>query len=414
MSDSSTIKTSKIAESKLGKRITSSKFWAKGNIDIIFLLVVLLLVTIGTVMMASAGYSIALHKKENSYDYVISQVVAIAVGIIAMMVISRINYNYYRRFVLLGVLISFALLVAALAYAKVKEGQNPEGGEEFGRWIPLPIPGMRQFQPSEIAKIGLVAFYAWGCEKYYSQIVSKDKKTSVKTAIIFGSIGVLFTLLVFLEHHLSGAILFAMLTITMLYLGGFNKWWFVVFISIIVVFVVVFVSDPGFLGILDEYQQERIIAWKDKDFEPTGARWQINNSLYAIGSGGLFGQGLGDSKMKHLYVSEAQSDFIFAIVCEELGFIGAAFILMLFCYLIYRGYKIAMRCSSKFGTLLVLGIMAHIGLQTVFNVFVVTDFFPNTGIGLPFFSAGGTSMLFLLCEMGMVLSVSRQSNMLKE
>ena len=112
-----------------------------------------------------------------------------------------------------------------------------EGGEEFGRWIPLPIPGMRQFQPSEIAKIGLVAFYAWGCEKYHSQIVSKDKKVAVKTAIIFGSIGVLFTLLVFLEHHLSGAILFAMLTIAMLYLGGFNKWWFVAFISIIAVFV---------------------------------------------------------------------------------------------------------------------------------------------------------------------------------
>ena len=414
MNDSSTVKTGRIAGSKFAQKIMSKKYWAKGNVDIIFLLIVLLLVAVGTVMMASAGYSIALHKKENSYDYVISQIIAIAVGIVAMLVISRINYNYYRRFVLLGVGLSFILLCAALVYAKIKEGQNPEGGEEFGRWIPLPIPGMRQFQPSEIAKIGLVAFYAWGCEKYHSQIMSKDKKVAVKTAIIFGSIGVLFTLLVFLEHHLSGAILFAMLTIAMLYLGGFNKWWFVAFISIIAVFVIIFVSNPGFLGIIDEYQQERIIAWKDKDFDPTGARWQINNSLYAIGSGGLFGQGLGDSKMKHLYVSEAQSDFIFAIVCEELGFIGAAFILMLFCYLIYRGYKIAMRCNSKFGTLLVLGIMAHIGLQTVFNVFVVTDFFPNTGIGLPFFSAGGTSMLFLLCEMGMVLSVSRSSNMIKE
>ena len=412
MSRSSVVKKSSIADSALAKRITSSKFWAKGNMDIMFLLALLLLVAIGTVMMASAGYSIALHKKENSYDYVISQVIAIAIGIVAMLVISRINYNHYRRFVLVGIGISFILLVVALIYAKIKEAQNPDGGEEFGRWIPLPLFG--QFQPSEVAKIGLIAFYAWACEKYHSFIVSKDKKIAVKTALIFGAIGVIFTLLVFKGHHLSGAILFAMLTITMLYLGGFNKWWFIGCLAAIGILVVVFVSKPDFLGILDEYQQERIVAWKDKSYEPGDARWQINNSLYAIGSGGLFGQGLGDSKMKHLYVSEAQSDFIFAIVCEELGFIGAAFILMLYAYLIYRGYKIAMRCNTKFGMLLVLGIMAHIGLQTVFNVFVVTDFFPNTGIGLPFFSAGGTSMLFLLCEMGMVLSVSRQSNMIKE
>ncbi|MBQ5823887.1 MAG: FtsW/RodA/SpoVE family cell cycle protein, partial [Clostridia bacterium] len=135
---------------------------------------------------------------------------------------------------------------------------------------------------------------------------------------------------------------------------------------------------------------------------------------YAIGSGGLMGQGLGESKMKHLYVSESQSDFIFSIVCEELGFVGAAFILVLFGMLIYRGYKIGMKCRSKFGMLLVVGIMVQIGLQTVLNVFVVTDFFPNTGISLPFFSAGGTSLIFLLAEMGMVLSVSRQTNMIKE
>ncbi|MBQ3499572.1 MAG: cell division protein FtsW [Clostridia bacterium] len=412
MSNSSVIKRSRIADSKLAKRITGSKAWAKGNMDIIFLLVVLLLVAIGTVMMTSAGYSIALHKDIGSYNYLISQLKAIAIGIVAMLIISRINYNYYRRFVLIGVGLSVMLLVAALIYAMIQEAKNPDGKEEFGRWIPLPILG--QFQPSEIAKIGLIAFYAWGCEKYHSHIVSKDKKTAVKTALIFGAVGVVFTLLVFKGHHLSGAILFVMLTLTMMYLGGFNKWWFVGILVFIGILVAIFVSEPDFLGILDEYQQERIIAWKDKSFEPGDARWQINNSLYAIGSGGLFGQGLGDSKMKHLYVSEAQSDFIFAIVCEELGFIGAAFILMLYAYLIYRGYKIAMRCNTKFGMLLVLGIMAHIGLQTVFNVFVVTDFFPNTGIGLPFFSAGGTSMLFLLCEMGMVLSVSRQSNMIKE
>lgn len=397
---------------KAKNKLLESKFWARGNLDVGFLLLVFLLLAIGLVMLASAGYSLAYYKKEDSYDYIRDQIIFAVIGIGLMFLISKINYNRFRRFVLIGVAASVGLLMLALVIAKVKEGQNPDGGEEFGRWIS--IPGIGQFQPSELAKVGLIAFYAWGCEKYHKYIVSHDLKTSVKTAVIFGGVGAAFTLLVFLEHHLSGTILFFMLTVAMLYLGGFNKWWFRILIPLIILVIAIFVIKPDFLGIIDEYQQERIIAWKDKTYEPGDARWQINNSLYAIGSGGFLGQGLGDSKMKHLYVSEAQSDFIFSIVCEELGFVGAAFILVLFACLIYRGYKIAMRCNSKFGMLLVLGIMVQIGLQTVLNVFVVTDFFPNTGISLPFFSAGGTSLIILLCEMGIVLSVSRQSNMIRE
>lgn len=363
-------------------------------------------------MLASAGYSLAYHKEDDSYNYIRDQIKFAAIGLVLMFIVSKINYNYFRRFVIIGVGASVALLVVALIIAKVKEGSNPDGDEEFGRWIR--IPGLGQFQPSEMAKIGLIAFYAWGCEKYHKYIVSKDIKTSLKTAVVFGGVGAAFTLLVFLEHHLSGTILFFMLTVAMLYLGEFNKWWFRILIPIIIIVVAVFVIKPDFGGIIDEYQQERIIAWKDKTYEPRDARWQINNSLFAIGSGGLMGQGLGESKMKHLYVSESQSDFIFSIVCEELGFVGSAFILVLFGLLIYRGYKIGMKCRSKFGMLLVVGIMVQVGLQTILNVFVVTDFFPNTGISLPFFSAGGTSLILLLAEMGMVLSVSRQTNMIKE
>ncbi len=388
------------------------KWIAKGNVDIGFLLLVLSLLAIGLVMLASAGYSLAYHKEDDSYNYIRDQIKFAAIGLVLMFIVSKINYNYFRRFVLVGVGASVALLVVALIIAKVKEGSNPDGDEEFGRWIR--IPGLGQFQPSEMAKIGLIAFYAWGCEKYHKYIVSKDIKTSLKTAVIFGGVGAVFTLLVFLEHHLSGTILFFMLTVAMLYLGEFNKWWFRILIPLIIIVVAVFVIKPDFGGIIDEYQQERIIAWKDKTYEPRDARWQINNSLFAIGSGGLMGQGLGESKMKHLYVSESQSDFIFSIVCEELGFVGAAFILVLFGLLIYRGYKIGMKCRSKFGMLLVVGIMVQVGLQTILNVFVVTDFFPNTGISLPFFSAGGTSLILLLAEMGMVLSVSRQTNMIKE
>ncbi len=397
---------------KTRNKLLEYKWIAKGNIDVGFLLLVFLLLAIGLVMLASAGYSLAYYKKEDSYDYIRDQIKYAVIGLVMMFVISKINYNYFRRLVLIGVGGSVVLLLAALVVAKVKESANPGGGEEFGRWIS--IPGVGQFQPSELAKVGLIAFYAWGCEKYHKFIVSNDMKTSVKTAVIFGAVGVAFTLLVFLEHHLSGTILFFMLTIAMLYLGGFNKWWFRILIPLILLVVIIFVVNPDFMGIIDDYQQERIIAWKDKGYDPGGARWQINNSLYAIGSGGLMGQGLGESKMKHLYVSESQSDFIFSIVCEELGFIGAGLVLVLYALLIYRGYKIGMKCQSKFGMLLVVGIMVQIGLQTVLNVFVVTDFFPNTGISLPFFSAGGTSLIILLCEMGMVLSVSRQTNMIKE
>ena len=159
---------------------------------------------------------------------------------------------------------------------------------------------------------------------------------------------------------------------------------------------------------------ERITAWLDKDYDPTGARWQTNQSLNAIGSGGLLGQGLGESKQKHMYVSEPQNDFIFAIVCEELGFVGASLILMLFALLVWRGFVIALKSRSRFGAAVAMGIAFQVGLQTVLNIFVVTDTMPNTGISLPFFSYGGTSLMMLLAEMGMVLSVSRHSDVAKK
>ena len=155
------------------------------------------------------------------------------------------------------------------------------------------------------------------------------------------------------------------------------------------------------------------MAWLDKSYEPTGARWQTNNSLYAIGSGGLFGEGLGNSKQKFLYVSEPQNDFIFSIVCEELGFIGAALIIVLFALLVWRGMIIAMNCEDKFGSFLVIGIISQVGIQVIFNILVVTDTVPNTGIALPFFSYGGTALLMLLGEMGVVLSVSRRTKIKK-
>ena len=194
--------------------------------------------------------------------------------------------------------------------------------------------------------------------------------------------------------------------VVMLFLGEVKGKWFIAAGIVIVIGVVVLIANPD---ILKEYAGERIVAWLDKDYDPMGARWQTNNSLYAIGSGGFLGTGLGQSKQKHLYVSEPQNDFIFSIVCEELGFVGAVAIIILFALLIYRGIKIGLMAKDRFSALLCMGIAFQVGIQVALNIGVVTDFLPNTGISLPFFSAGGTSLIILLCEMGMILSVSRSA-----
>ena len=185
---------------------------------------------------------------------------------------------------------------------------------------------------------------------------------------------------------------------------------FIVGLGVIIAVVAVVIIYPD---VLMNYAGNRVVAWLDKSFEPRGLRWQTNNSLYAIGSGGLFGVGLGNSKQKFLYVSEPQNDFIFSIVCEELGFIGAAIIIILFGLLFLRGIQIAIKCKDRFASFIVIGIVSQVAIQMIFNILVVTDTIPNTGIALPFFSYGGTAILMLLFEMGVVLSISRKSNQKK-
>lgn len=381
----------KETKSKLAK----SPYFANGSIDVTFLLIVLALLITGLVMLFSAGYSYAYYKYDNSTYFIVRQGIFAILGVTAMLVISKINYNYFRYAAVIGMAVAFLLLVLVLLLPEWKPG--------FKRWINL---GFVTFQPSEIAKIAIVLFYAWACEKWQKQI-----KSDWKYALYFGAVAIVFAGLVYLENHVSGTILMLALSIAMLYLGGFNKWWFIVGIGVVVLAVLFFVMKPE---LLEEYAGERITAWLDKDFEPLGARWQTNQSLNAIGSGGLLGQGLGESKQKHLYVSEPQNDFIFAIVCEELGFVGAIAILVLFALLVWRGFVIAMNCRSKFGALLSMGIVFQVGLQTILNILVVTDTIPNTGISLPFFSYGGTSLVILLAEMGIVLSVSRMSKISKK
>ncbi|MBR4241574.1 MAG: FtsW/RodA/SpoVE family cell cycle protein, partial [Eubacterium sp.] len=197
---------------------------------------------------------------------------------------------------------------------------------------------------------------------------------------------------------------------SIMFCAGTDKRLFYIGVGVLAALIAVVILYPE---VLMNYAGNRIVAWLDKSFEPRGLRWQTNNSLYAIGSGGMFGVGLGNSKQKFLYVSEPQNDFIFSIVCEELGFIGAAIILLLFALLFIRGIQIAIKCKDRFGSFIVIGIVSQVAVQTIFNIMVVTDTIPNTGIALPFFSYGGTAILMLLFEMGVVLSISRKSNQRK-
>lgn len=387
-------------------------FMAKGAIDIPFFLMLITIVTVGLVMVFSASYTYSYYFRGGSLTIFGKQLIFTAIGLTLMMMVSRIRYEYFRYFARLAAVISLGLLVLVLILPEYKPG--------FKRWIDL---GFTTFQPSEIAKIGLIMLLAYLLEKDSKIITGKfpsDIKAlrriseitngkiviykSFTTVILYGIIILLFAGLVYKENHVSGAVLILGIGVMMLFLGEVKNKWFYIIGAVAILLIAVLIINPQ---ILAKYAGERITAWLDKDYSPMKARWQTNNSLYAIGSGGLTGTGLGQSKQKHLYVSEPQNDFIFAIVCEELGFIGASAIIILFACFIYRGIKIGLRANDKFSSLLVIGICFQIGIQVALNIAVVTDFMPNTGISLPFFSAGGTSAIILLAEMGMVLSISR-------
>ncbi len=396
-----------------------SDFWAVGKLDVPFLLLVMTILTIGLVMLFSASYTYAYYNEHGDSAYFFKrQFVFAVVGVIAMFFVSKVRYDYFKLFAIPAVLLSWFLLVIVLFLPPVKPG--------FHRWINL---GLFTFQPSEIAKLAIILFCAWHMDKNHKRIIGKRenpskfsktvKELSNGKIVVYDSFvmlclyGVIIAVtagLVYLENHLSGTILIFAIGVVMMFLGEVKQHWFILIGALAVVAVVFFIFNPE---ILEKYAGERITAWLDKSYEPRGARWQTNNSLYAIGSGGLFGTGLGNSKQKHLYVSEPQNDFIFAIVCEELGFLRAAGIILLYVLLVARGVKIGLRAKDRFGALLAMGIVFQVGLQTALNIAVVTDALPNTGISLPFFSYGGTSLMMLLFEMGVVLSVSRYSRLEK-
>ncbi len=363
------------------------------GIDLPFCIILIVLLTIGTIMMFSASYAYSYYTQGDSYYYLIRQLIFVAIGLVAMIIMSFFNYNKLHKIapIVLGVAY-FALLLVLILPAS-------DGGVK--RWIPM---GIFNIQPSEVAKFAIILFFAHWSSKYYNKM-QFARYSVVPGLIVFGTIA----LLLYLEPHYSGIVIIALLTVLMLYIGGMKtKYLLMGFVGIVC--VVGLLAVTGGLS----YAMSRMDGWGQSLVYTTEdmwqTTWQTRNSLYAIGSGGLWGLGLGQSRQKYLYLPEPQNDFIFAIVVEELGLIGAAIILIIFALLVWRGITLSLRAKDKFGKLLGIGLTSQIGIQVVLNILVITDWLPNTGISLPFFSYGGSSLIMLLAQMGIVLSISRTAN----
>lgn len=373
-----------------------SGFFQSGKLDITFLSLVLILLTIGLVMLFSASYAYSLEYYDNSYKFIIRQALFAGAGIIAMFITSRINYHFWRKVSWLVYIVTALMLVALLILPPMVSGMSVK------RWFAI---GGFSFQPSEIAKFAIVILF--------STLIAANQKLMNNWKFILFLFGVLgFTcVLVVLEPHLSATLLIAAIGVVLIYIGGLNRKVVIagIVLAVAVVVLVIITQSTGFIS----YGADRIKYWLDPWADATDEGFQTIQSLLAIGSGGILGRGIGQSRQKYLWVPEPHNDFIFSIVCEELGLVGAVLIIILFALLVWRGFTIAMRATDKFGSMLAIGLTFQVGLQAMLNIWVVTNTIPNTGISLPFFSYGGTSLLILLAEMGIVLSVSRGANIEK-
>jgi cell division protein FtsW len=363
------------------------------QVDIPFLLLVLLLLAVGLTMLYSASY--AQSRYDTSYvsstRYLQKQGLCAAIGLVCMWLFSRIPAKLWMRLAwpVYGLSIGLLLLVLVM-------GQSVNGAR---RWIN--IAGI-QFQPSEIAKFAVILLFARLTRLFGSR--TREFRYGV---LGFGLalLGILVPLA--LEKHLSAIMLIGMVGVCMMFVAGTGKQWLAAGAAAAVVFVLIYITFMGYAG-------DRVTAWLHPEQDPGDTGYQILQSLYAIGSGGLFGLGLGKSRQKYLYLPFQYNDYIFAVICEELGLVGAILIIALFSAMILRGYWIALRAADRFSTVLAAGLVTLIAVQTVLNLGVVTNLLPSTGIALPFFSYGGTALAVNLGEMGVVLSVSRQRNETKD
>ncbi len=381
---------------RLGGKSSTGPRPRQGKMDVVFLILVLLLLVFGLVMLFSSSSVYAYYyEKGDSFIYIRRQAVYAALGVVAMLVISRIDYHVFHW---LAVPIMVGT-IGLLAFTVVLKYTVNHG--KITRWIRL---GPIQFQPSEIAKFAIIIMFAQMACMYHNKI-----KTFRWGILPFGVVLGMVCGLMLLEPHMSGTILIFCIGASLMLIGGSNIKYFAIAAAAGLTLLLVALLAFDILG----YARNRLTYYINPFLDPQNEGYQIIQSMYAIASGGVLGKGLGNSKQKFLYLPEPQNDFIFAIVCEELGMVGAIVIILMFCVFIWRGFRIAMRSKDLFGTMIASGIIIQFGLQAMLNMMVVTKTVPNTGISLPFFSYGGTALMMLLGEMGVLLNISRSSSVEK-
>ena len=365
------------------------------GVDIYFMIIVLAISLLGAVMAYSASSYYADHFMGDSMFYFKRHVIFLVASVLFTSVFVIFARPWFWRMFGIGIYIVSVILLIAVLFV------GSEGGGAQ-RWIEI---GPITIQPSELGKMATVMLLALIMSKYEKNIELNQRFNGhFKYGVLYPGLAIgCICVLVMLEKHLSGIIIIGLLGLTIMFIGGTDRKWLgiIVGVGIVAVLAVLFFSD---------YAQERVNTWLHlEDADPSGPAWQTWQGLYAIGSGGLFGVGLGNSRQKYGFVSQPQNDFIFTIVCEELGLFGALIVITLFILLLWRGYKIASKAPDKFCSLVVYGLTTKVALQTLLNIAVVTNSMPNTGISLPFFSSGGTALMLQIFEMGIILNISKFS-----
>lgn len=391
------IPAGELSNNSVIKSKKKKSLFSAGQMDIAFLMIVLVLLSVGIVMLFSASYAISINEGGNGLDYAMKQIVFAVLGLIIMLIASTVDYHVFRK-----PAVAYGLFIIALILLVVVLFYHTEREDGFKRWIP--VPGLGTIQPSEIMKFALVVIFSYLISVNYHKM-----KTFTYGVVPFVIILGVVSLLMLKEPHLSGTAIMCIVGAVMIFVGGMNLR-HLLFAGIggvgALVGYIMYKMANNDLG----HVMNRIYSWlypfEEEYMEFT---YQTRQSLITIGSGGLFGLGFGNSRQKFLYLPEAENDFIFAILCEELGFVGAVFVILTFMLLVFRGFYLATKAPDKFGMMMAVGLTLHIGVQALLNIAVVTNSIPNTGISLPFFSYGGSALLMQLGEMGVILNISRQS-----
>ena len=377
-----------------GKKVKRTSKFLNNKVDYVLVITVLTLLTIGVVMVLSASAPSALSKTKSSYTYFFKQFGFAVFGLFIMYCVSKIDYRFYKKYYWGIYIVSVAILLLVLI---------PHVGVEVNgarRWIKLPLLG--QFQPSEVTKIGMILFYAGYLTDHKNEL--KDFwRGFVKPFVI---LAIPIAILYFIQNHLSVSLVIGVITCVMMLMAGCRMMHFVVSGCVGVAGLGAYFIK-NLTAESNSFRIDRILVFLNPLSDATGTGYQMIQSLYAIGSGGLFGVGLGNSKQKYLYIPEPQNDFIFAIIAEELGFVGCAVIIVLFAIFVWRGIVIAMKAPDMYGSLIAIGVTTLVAVQTVINIAVVTGSIPTTGMALPFISYGGTALVILLFAVGILLNISR-------